>query len=91
MAILAVEVAPVGPCIAGAGGRAGRAGTADELLGAHDVAVAWICGLRLERAAGWKVALADLDPLHRYSFCVVVAVPGAAPVRSGRRMSGYGW
>jgi hypothetical protein len=90
MTILGVRAALFGPCAAGARGGTGRAGTAGELLGAHDVAVAWISRQQLEPPAGWTMALADTD-LHRDSFRVVVAASGAAPVRSGRRMSGYGW
>jgi hypothetical protein len=78
MTILGVRAAPFRLCAAGARGGTGRAGTAGELLGAHDVAVAWICRQRLEPRAGWMVAFADPDLLHRDSFRVVVA-----GVRSG--------
>ena len=44
-------------------GRRG-AGTADELLGAHDVAVAWMGRQRLGPPAGWTVALADTNLVH---------------------------
>jgi hypothetical protein len=92
MTILCAHGAPVRPATAGARGGTRRAGTAGELLGAHDVAVGWICGLRLDRPADWTVALADADLLHRGSLLAWwLPAPGAAPVRSGRRMFGYGW
>ena len=91
MTILGVRAALFRPCAAGARGGAGRAGTAGELLGAHDVAVAWICRQRLEPPAGWTWRL-----LIRIFFTEIpsawwLPASGAAPVRSGCRMSGYGW
>jgi hypothetical protein len=73
MTILRPRDAPVRLCTVGTGGGIGRVGAADELLGAHDVAVAWIWRQRLEWPAGWTMVLADTDPLHRDSFPVVFA------------------
>jgi hypothetical protein len=49
--------------VVGASGGAGQVGTVGELLGVHDVVVAWICRLRLEPPAGWTT-LADTDLVH---------------------------
>ena len=75
----------------GQSGSASRAwgappGTAGELLGAHDVAVAWVGRQRLGLPPGWTVALADTDLVHPTLPCSWWwPAPGAAPVRSGRR------
>lgn len=74
MTILRPRDAPARLRVTGTrGGGTGRAGTAEELLGAHDVAVARIWRQRLERPAGWTMVPADTDLLHRDSFPVVLA------------------
>jgi hypothetical protein len=79
-------------CVAGASGGAGRAETAGELLGAHDVAVAWIGRQRPEPPAGWTVALGDTDLAHtEIPFCAVVAGARSGPCALRAPMSGYGW
>jgi hypothetical protein len=86
MTILRPWVAPVRLCTVGTRDGTGRVGAAGELLGAHNVVVAWICRQRLERPTGWTMVLADTDLLHRDSFPRgVCRPPGAAPMRSGRR------
>jgi hypothetical protein len=73
MTILRPRDAPVRLRTAGTRGGTGRVGTAGELLGAHNVVVAWICRQRLERPTGWTMVLADTDLVHRDSFRVVFA------------------
>ena len=64
MRILGVRGAPVVFCVVGMGGATGRAGTAGELLGAHDVAVAWVGRQRLGllRALSEAIGSAGVGP-----------------------------
>ena len=78
-------------CVAGARGGPGRPGTDGELLGADDVAVAWICWQRLERPAGWAVPLADTDLVHVGFPCEVVAGAQSGPCALRAPMLGCGW
>lgn len=85
MTILRARDVPVRRCAAGLRRGSGRAGTAGELLGAHDVAVAWICRQRREPPAGPTMMLADTDLLHRGSFALWLPAPvaGSGPCATG--------